>query len=337
MKILFIAGSLGKGGAEKQLFYLCKILKNNDYDVKVACLTQGEYFENEIRKLNVEVVYIGKSNNKFQRLYEVYKLVRKFNPKLIYGFHFYTGFYAGFVGRITNTLSFGSIRSDGNVEKRENGLFSWLHFSFPTKIIANSVHGLENAKKIFYTKELDILPNIIDLDFYNFEKKERGTVLHLLFIGSLKKVKQPHLFIELVAELHSKGIVVEGKVIGKGVLEQQLKILAKDLPVEFMGNIDDVRPYLENADYLISTSLFEGTPNVILEAIATRTPVFALYHEGILSWIEKGLLLRTNTLVEIEQKIISNKTNDTQAARNYIQNNHSFRETLDKFERLIEK
>lgn len=161
--------------------------------------------------------------------------------------------------------------------------------------------------------------------------------MHLLFIGSLKKVKQPHLFIKLVEELHSKGIVVEGKVIGKGVLEQQLKIQAKDLPVEFMGNIDDVRPYLESADYLISTSLFEGTPNVILEAMATLTPVFVLYHEGILSWIEMGLLLRTNSLVEIEEKIISNKTNNIQAARNYLQKNHSFKEALEKFERLIEK
>ncbi|MBK7597345.1 MAG: hypothetical protein IPJ07_01990 [Acidobacteria bacterium] len=41
----FIAGTLGQGGAERQLYYILKALKESGADPCLICLTQGEYWK----------------------------------------------------------------------------------------------------------------------------------------------------------------------------------------------------------------------------------------------------------------------------------------------------
>jgi hypothetical protein len=54
-KILFIAGTLGKGGAERQLYYICKLLQS-DYQITIISLTKGEYYESLIKQLGVKII-----------------------------------------------------------------------------------------------------------------------------------------------------------------------------------------------------------------------------------------------------------------------------------------
>ncbi len=42
--ICFLAGTLGQGGAERQLFYMLRGLKEQGADIKVFCLTKGEHY-----------------------------------------------------------------------------------------------------------------------------------------------------------------------------------------------------------------------------------------------------------------------------------------------------
>jgi glycosyltransferase involved in cell wall biosynthesis len=275
MRILFVVGTLGKGGAERQLFYLCKLLISNGNEIEVLSFTSGEFYESKIKSIGVTVQNCKSSKNKLSKLFQIYKQTSNYKPDVIFGFHFYTGFYVGLVGRICSVLSIGSIRSNGIVEKESNGLFSWLHYAFPKLIIANSKNAIENVQHVFYKKSIEYLPNIIDFDYFSFQKKQKSNKISLLFIGSLKEIKQPNLFIDLVVQLIYNNCNLEAKIIGEGYLFNSLKLQAKNLPIDFLGNIDDIRPYLSEADFLISTSKFEGTPNVMLEAFASGTPVIA--------------------------------------------------------------
>ncbi len=331
MKILFVAGTLGKGGAEKQLYYLCKLLKQKQHQVKVISLTKGEFYENEIKNLDIEIHNIDTAKSKFGKLFEIYKVTKQYNPTILYGFHFYTGIYVGLVGRVLRKISIGSIRSNGITEKKSNGILAWLHYACPKIIVANSSNAIENVKRIFYNKDIRYLPNIIDLDYFTFKPKETDSQLSLLFIGSLKDIKQPQLFVELVALLVSENQNVKAKIIGEGNLEAELKIQAKELPIEFLGNRDDVRQYLYEADYLISTSKFEGTPNVMLEAFATGTPVLALYHEALSDWIKKGYLIKTNTLEEMKLVLFEKPKINVKSNRTFLEEEHSNQKAFSNF------
>jgi glycosyltransferase involved in cell wall biosynthesis len=59
--------------------------------------------------------------------------------------------------------------------------------------------------------------------------------------------------------------------------------------VEFRGAVDPVAPLYRQADVLVITSDREGTPNVVLEAMASGLPVVATHVGGIPDLVQHGV------------------------------------------------
>lgn len=68
-------------------------------------------------------------------------------------------------------------------------------------------------------------------------------------------------------------------LLGQGHLEEKLKALSRSLgiagDVAFPGFVKDPYGYLAHADLFVLSSLWEGSPNVLTEALALGTPVVA--------------------------------------------------------------
>ncbi len=56
IKICYIIGQLGKGGAERQLYELVKGINREKYEPIVISLSQGGHWGREIQKLNIQVI-----------------------------------------------------------------------------------------------------------------------------------------------------------------------------------------------------------------------------------------------------------------------------------------
>jgi glycosyltransferase involved in cell wall biosynthesis len=63
--------------------------------------------------------------------------------------------------------------------------------------------------------------------------------------------------------------------------------------VEFLGELKDVKPSYYKSDFLMLTSDWEGTPNVLLEAMSCGLPVVATRVGGVpeLMGADRGLLV----------------------------------------------
>jgi glycosyltransferase involved in cell wall biosynthesis len=68
--------------------------------------------------------------------------------------------------------------------------------------------------------------------------------------------------------------------------------------VEFHGPADDLAPFYQASDVLLLTSDHEGTPNVILEAMASGIPVVATRVGGVEEVVEDGV---TGLLADADQ------------------------------------
>ena len=68
-------------------------------------------------------------------------------------------------------------------------------------------------------------------------------------------------------------------IVGEGPEENILKRLVNNLGVRnfvsFVGHQDNPYPFMAYADLFISSSRWEGLPNVVLESLACGTPVLA--------------------------------------------------------------
>jgi glycosyltransferase involved in cell wall biosynthesis len=82
-------------------------------------------------------------------------------------------------------------------------------------------------------------------------------------------------------------------ILGEGPQRCELESLAQELGVadvvELPGFVENPLPYMANASVLVLTSLFEGLPNVLIEALACGTPVVATdCPGGVTEILEKG-------------------------------------------------
>ena len=98
--------------------------------------------------------------------------------------------------------------------------------------------------------------------------------LRVLWLGRLTPQKRPQDFIRAVA-VASRTRDVRGVMIGDGPLEQECRVLARQLgsPVHFEAERADVRTLFAQADCFCLLSNFEGVPFAVQEAMWCGLPV----------------------------------------------------------------
>ena len=94
--------------------------------------------------------------------------------------------------------------------------------------------------------------------------------------------------------------------------------------IQFIGSVkpEQIHYYHSAADILVSSSLSEGRPNVIIEALASGTPVIATAVGGVPELIENdynGYLLKpknSDTLLKHIEKLLKNKKTFNKFSKN---------------------
>ena len=145
MRIALVAGTLGKGGAEKQLVYMARALKASGADVRVYCATRGEFYEPALREIGIDPIWFGRYSNPVARLATLAKLLRGFRPHVIQSAHFYTNLYVSLLAKVSSSLCFGSLRNDAVSEVRYNRRWGKRLIKSPPALIANSHSARKNA------------------------------------------------------------------------------------------------------------------------------------------------------------------------------------------------
>lgn len=108
-----------------------------------------------------------------------------------------------------------------------------------------------------------------------------------VFVGNFLPVKGIDLLIRGIAEASERGTVIHLVLIGSGPLEEDLRHLAIELGIDdhlhWPGRLapPQVADYMRAADVVCLSSLNEGLPNVVLEALACGRPVVSTDVGGI--------------------------------------------------------
>jgi glycosyltransferase involved in cell wall biosynthesis len=121
---------------------------------------------------------------------------------------------------------------------------------------------------------------------YNERKLQIGTA------GRLVEVKDLNLFIDVAADVLREVSNICFRILGDGPLKQQLSDRVRELgladTVVFEGYREDARAFYDEIDIYLNTSLHEGLPLSILEAMAKGRPVVAPMVGGIPEVISNG-------------------------------------------------
>lgn len=170
------------------------------------------------------------------------------------------------------------------------------------KIVAPAYFIKDNFKQFPWIKQenIHVIHNgveIPDTSIFSKEKLRKEAAVPadskvILGAGCLHTQKGFQYLISAVKQLHELGKMVHLVIAGGGDSSPYLKI-AESLNissyVHFLGHRDDVRELMYGADMFVLSSIDEGLPNVVLEAMSTGTPVIATSAGGTSEIISDGV------------------------------------------------
>jgi glycosyltransferase involved in cell wall biosynthesis len=299
LKVCFLAGTLGQGGAERQLFYLFQTLCQAGATPRLLSLDQGAFWEEKIKDLGVRVTHVSVAS-RLQRLLLLLKELRKDRPDVLQSQHFFTNAYVAVAARWLQLSGIGAMRSNGISEVNGCGTIGgWLNLRLPTMLAANSQLAIQYAiANGVPASRLYFLPNVVDTEWFKPPTADSGKPLTLIAVGRLVKPKRFDRFISILGRLRTHfGLNVRGLIVGpesrNEELRPELEHQARSLGlfpgvIEFCGGVSDLRAVYQEAAVCVLTSDFEGTPNVLLEAMASGLPVVATKVGGVPGIVQHG-------------------------------------------------
>jgi len=274
--VLIFIPSIDDGGVEKNLFIISNYLAKKKISVKV--LTS---FNDKKEKFNKEIEIISLKNKNFifksrlvKTLVAILLFIKYFYNKEILIFSFQSNITAIILGLIFNKKVI--IRSNTTPEKYlKNSIKKEIikfFFNFADEIIVNSIEFKKHFKKIFFISPLVIYnPFVgkkakkIKFNFFNDQK-----ILKIINVSRLTDQKD-HLTLIKAVEKLSKIYNCRLLIIGKGYKEKFLKSYIFDNKLEkyikLIGYKKNPESYIKLSDVFVLSSVYEGLPNVLLEAL----------------------------------------------------------------------
>ena len=187
-----------------------------------------------------------------------------------------------------------------SVHFREHSQLNWLRYICSQIIIrcATHIRVVSHTLKRFLIKNMGVSADrivvrpievdVVALDAVRHEReiwleqqkelrKKQDEPLQLLVIARLESEKRVHMALAIAYELIQNGVKNKLTIVGSGSLEQSLKQKADELGIQndvvFVGFTAHVFDYYKKADYVISTSLYEGYGLVLAEAAYIGIPL----------------------------------------------------------------
>lgn len=330
--ILFVVTKLELGGAQKQLLTLIRHLDQNKYKPFLFTAAEG-YLVAQAQSINGLTLERSKALERainpfkdLRALIEIIRFIKKNNIRVV---HTHSS-KAGIIGRLAARFA--------GADVIVHTVHGWSFNDYQPYFLRNLFVLLERITSLF-TDRLIVVSNhdkfkglnngigkeeqyslirygIDGKEFMGEDKNVRKelrlspTDLTVGMISCLKPQKSPEDFIKLAFLVnqclpHTKFIL-----IGDGILRKKIeKLISKfhlGQEIILTGWREDIPEILAGIDVFVLTSLWEGLPLSVLEAMAASRPVVATHTGGIEDVVidgQTGFLVNRRPLVKMAEKV----------------------------------
>ena len=280
MNIAILIPTINAGGAEKQAVLLAAQLART-YNVHVIVFAgEKESFASNVEILeqaNVNIHrFIGSS---FRKINQLKILFRDYNIEILFNYLTFPNVIGSLVGKLVGVKKcYGGIRSS-RLPWWKIVMERFIHNHTATATIYNCYSGAEYFGDRGFEKEKNIvIPNCFQNIAEPIIRKE-GEIKHIVTVGRFVPDKDYKTIKRTIAELKKLRNDFVMDIIGYGDEEQNIRDWIKEYGVEEYINIyirpNNVQDIVRSSDIYLSTSLFEGTSNSIMEALNWSLPVVA--------------------------------------------------------------
>ncbi len=295
-KIVHIITGLNTGGAEMMLFKVLSANTEEYYSSVVISLTDIGAVGQKIVNLGVPVCSLDmkRRSPSLYSLYLLIKILRKECPDLIQTWMFHADLIGLLAAKLTGCrkIIWGIRCSDLKHSFATSFIVKLcaLLSGFPDKVIFNSMAGRKYHLEYWGYKPRShvVIQNGFDLELFkknpeskfrlcrNFNLDDKAFIVG--GAGRFDISKDYQTFLSVVKEVHQQEPKIRFIICGKGVsvknsyFRELIDLYALQDVIFLLDENKNMPEYMSSLDLFLLTSISEGFPNVIGEAMACATP-----------------------------------------------------------------
>lgn len=302
MKILHCIHSLSGGGAETQLKRLVEVVEPLGCEIAIFCIDD---VGNDIKNKKIKIFKISKKKYYPKRtFFEIKEVINNWQPDIVHSWlppsiTMPTMLAAKILKKPCITSYRNRLRFDSLLRIPD----FLLQLFCSRKIISNNVveYSSLQYRWLFSLKKGVVIPNAVNVSeefVLPYEHRSIDKGFRFLFVGRLTRQKNWQTLVKAVSLL-TKNLTWELLICGHGEDRLAAEKLVKEFniqeKVKFVGYRTDVYKLMKEAHILVLPSLYEGMPNVVLEAMATGLPCVLSdipAHRGLLGDTPAAILVK---------------------------------------------
>ena len=321
MKVLFFIHGMAAGGAERQASLLCNHWAQTGRDVVLVTLRdEPSHYELHHAIVRRAIRTDIRSSGLMQQwpdLGRIRRLIAKERPDIVISFLDAMNIKVLFAARksgIPIVISERAVPESaflyGNFVGIAVVILRRLAYPISSALVVQTERVAQWARSAHLSRRVVVIPNVVELK-HSVSQGQFSRAKTVLSVGRLSPQKGHDILIRAFAQLAGRFPDWRLKIIGDGVLRQQLAALIHLLGVRDRAELAPIqksvlRDYW-NAGVFVLPSRFEGFPNALIEAMQTGCAVVAadcpVGPREILTDEADGLLFRNLDASDLAAKL----------------------------------
>ncbi len=282
--IVLLLQDLEFGGTQRYAINLLKNMDRSLFTPELWVLRGGDDMLPLARDANVKITWLSRSSfvGPWAIVHLFIKLIRS-QHKILYTLTVVPNIWGRIFGRIAGIPVI--VSGYRNLFPKQHERWLWR---FSSRIICNA-HALKEVMTRHFSVDpgkISVILNGVEDTFFAPLAGAKSSEPTVLFVGRLIKAKNPHGLLEAFGKVLSVIPRARLEIVGNGPLEKELRAIIKKKSwaerVHMFPAIRDVIPFFARAwVFALPSITSEGSPNAIIEAMATGLPVVTMRVSGM--------------------------------------------------------
>ncbi|MCP4575705.1 MAG: glycosyltransferase family 4 protein [Deltaproteobacteria bacterium] len=318
IRLAVLLQDLEFGGTQRYAVNLLKHLNRERFLPELWLLRGGDHMRPLAEDAGIKIVRFSESLEVVTP-FAVFRLlfhILRSRPRILYTLTVVPNIWGRVWGRLARVPAI--VSGSRNVIAEPFEKYLWR---LSTRIICNAEAGRDFLVREFGTdpERIAVIPNAVDTEHFAPNNVRKAPDPTILYVGRLEEQKNPlnllKAFRLVKNEVPDARLIIMGNGRLRSGLQQFIRSHSLDESVQMLPGRMDAAAYFRSAWVFALASRYEGSPNVVIEAMSSGLPVAATRVGGVPELVQHrktGLLVEPNDCRSLKTALATLLTDEAQ-------------------------